>query len=218
MEGNYSFQSRAVRLGICTLIAGVIANFIPAFYLAVFKGVMPPWGDLVKIWVVAFGAFGAGWIVQPLTFYPVLGIGGSYISWLCGSVADIRVPAATMAQKATGSEQGTPQGEVMAIIGIASSVFLSVLIVTLFTFIGSSVVPMLPPFVKEAFTYILPAVVGAVYAILSYKHLKIGIGTIAVALIIAFLAPKIGLPSWLLSLVIIAGGILVARIQYSVSK
>ena len=107
-----------------------------------------------------------------IILYPMLGIGGSYISWLCGNVADIRVPAATMAQRVAGAEPGSPEGDVMATIGIAGSVFVSVAILTLFTFIGSAIMPMVPKFVTKAFGFILPAVFGAVYAELSRSTLK----------------------------------------------
>jgi len=218
MGGNNDFRERIIRLGVLTVSAGVIANFIPALYMAVVHGVMPPLSDITKIWLVAAAAFGISWIVQVISYFPMLGVGGSYIAWLCGSVADIRLPAATMAQKATNSEQGTPQGDVMAIIGITASVLLSVTILTVFTFIGSAIVPMLPEFVTKAFGFILPAIYGGVYAVLSSKHLNIGLGTIVLACIIAYVAPMLGIAKWLLSLIIIASGILVARVQYSTSK
>lgn len=211
MAGSYDFQAQSARIGTFTLLAGLIANFVPALYLAGVIGVMPQWTDLVQIYAVALSAFGASWIVQPLSFYPMLGVGGSYISWLCGNVADIRVPAATMAQKVTGAEHGSPKGDVMATIGIAGSVFVSVAILTLFTFVGSAIMPLVPPFVKKAFGFVLPAVVGAVYAELSSKQLKIGLVTITLGLISTYFAPRIGLSPMLLSIVIIGGGIVVAR-------
>lgn len=218
MNGTYDFQVQSARIGTFTLIAGLIANFVPALYLAGALGVMPQWTDLVQIYAVALSAFGASWIVQPLSFYPMLGAGGSYISWLCGNVADIRVPAATMAQKVTGAEHGSPKGDVMATIGIAGSVFVSVLILTIFTFIGSAIMPMVPPFVKKAFGFVLPAVVGAVYAELSSKQLKIGITTIILGLLITYFAPRIGLSPMLLSILIIGSGVVMARVHYSTSK
>lgn len=217
MYSEYSFERRFLRLGIFTLIGGAIANFIPALYLA-FLGIMPPFSDLLRIWVMAFTAFGASWVVQPLSFFPMLGTTGSYISWLCGNVADIRVPAATMAQNAAGVEAGTPEGEVITTVGIASSVFVSVFIITAFTFIGAGVVPMLPKFVTKAFGYILPAVFGAVYAELSRKQIKIGLCTIAVALVFTVLAPQVKLPEWLLSILIIAGGVVIARLYYKLQS
>lgn len=78
--------------------------------------------------------------------------------------------------------------------------------------------PMVPKFVTKAFGFILPAVFGAVYAELSRRHLKIGVLTIILGLAITFIAPKIGLPGSLLSIVIIAGGIAVARLIFVTSK
>ena len=94
MENSYDFSSQSARIGQFTIIAGLIANFVPALYLAGVVGVMPQVTDLLQIYAVALSAFGISWIVQPLSFYPMLGVGGSYISWVCGNVADIRVPAA----------------------------------------------------------------------------------------------------------------------------
>ena len=218
MNGSYDFQAQSARIGMFTLIAGLIANFAPALYLAGVLGVMPPVTDLAQIYAVALSAFGVSWLVQPLSFYPMLGIGGSYISWLCGNVADIRVPAATMAQRVAKAEPGSPEGDVMATIGIAGSVFVSVAILTVFTFIGAAIMPLVPKFVTKAFGFILPAVFGAVYAELSRKHFKIGVLTILVGLGITFVAPKIGLPGSMLSIVIIAGGIGVARVMYLAEK
>lgn len=215
---GYDFQTRAVRLGMATLLAGVVANFIPALYLSVVLGVSPPPGDMLRIWFMALTAFGASWLVQPLSFYPMLGVGGSYISWLCGNVADIRVPAATMAQKVAGAEPGTPQGDVLATLGIAGSVLVSVTILTVFTFIGAAVVPMLPKFVVKAFGFIIPAVFGAVYAELASKQIRIGLATIGLALLMTFALPSIGVPEWLLSILVITGGIMVARAQYILKK
>lgn len=218
MEGNYDFQAQSARIGSFTLIAGLIANFVPALYLAGVIGVMPQFTDLLQIYAVALSAFGVSWLVQPLSFYPMLGIGGSYISWLCGNVADIRVPAATMAQRVAGAEPGSPEGDVMATMGIAGSVFVSVLILTIFTFIGSAIMPLVPKFVTKAFGFILPAVFGAVYAELSRKHFKIGMLTIVLGLAITFIAPKVGIPNAMLTILIIAGGVAMARVIYLTGK
>ena len=218
MEGNYDFQAQSARIGSFTLIAGLIANFVPALYLAGVIGVMPQFTDLLQIYAVALSAFGVSWLVQPLSFYPMLGIGGSYISWLCGNVADIRVPAATMAQRVAGAEPGSPEGDVMATMGIAGSVFVSVLILTIFTFIGSAIMPLVPKFVTKAFGFILPAVFGAVYAELSRKHFKIGMLTIVLGLAITFIAPKVGIPPAMLTILIISGGVAMARVIYLTGK
>jgi predicted branched-subunit amino acid permease len=106
----------------------------------------------------------------------------------------------------------------MATIGIAASVFVSVAIITLFTFIGSAIMPLVPKFVTKAFSFILPAVFGAVYAELSRKHFKIGMMTIALGLAITFVAPKIGIPNAMLTILVIASGIGCARVVFLAGK
>lgn len=217
MNSGADYNDKVIRLGIITTVAGLVANFIPAGYLAMI-GVSPSLEDIVRILIVAATAFGVGWIVQPLSFYSLLGAGGSYIAWLCGNVADIRAPAATMAQKAADAEPGTKEGEIMTTIGIASSVFVSVTIITLFTFVGAHIVPILPKFVTKAFGYILPAVFGAVYVELAGKNLKVGLGTIILAVIISWGSKVVGIPGWLVTILIILAGIVVARIVYTLEK
>jgi predicted branched-subunit amino acid permease len=106
----------------------------------------------------------------------------------------------------------------MATIGIAGSVFVSVLILTIFTFIGSAIMPLVPKFVTKAFGFILPAVFGAVYAELSRKHFKIGMLTIVLGLAITFIAPIVGIPNAMLTILIIAGGVAMARVIYLTGK
>ena len=211
---KFALNARLIKIGAVTLSAGIIANFAPVIYLWIAYGEIPPFEDILKIWTVALVTFGVSWVVQPLTFFSMLGTSGSYIGWLAGSVADLRCPAVTMAQKVSGYEAGTPEGDVISTIGIAGSVLLSVSVITIFTIIGANIIDILPAFIKESFKVILPAVFGAVYVELASKHLKMGAATILVALGFSFLAIKLGVPGWILNIAIIGAGIVIARIQY----
>jgi hypothetical protein len=214
-ETKSDFSAQVIRLGMVTISAGIVANFTPVLFLWLGYGVVPPWGDLLKIWGVAATVFAAAWIVQPISYFPVLGMSGSYVSWLVGSVADIRLPASTMAQKATGVEHGTPEGEVISTIAIAASVLVSVSMVTLFTFIGAAVVPMLPKVIQKSFDYILPAAIGAIFFEFATKYPKAGLITLVFAAVLAVLAARVNFPpAWLLSLITIAGAIGIARFLY----
>ena len=62
------------------------------------------------------------------------------MSFVAGSIGDIRIPAIQMAQKASKTEASTPQGDVMAALGVSASVVVSFVIVTIFTFIGTAVI------------------------------------------------------------------------------
>ena len=213
-----SFNDRMNRVGIITVSGAVIANFVPVFYLWWNHGVVPTLPDIIKIWAVAAAAYGVSWIVQPLSFFAVVGTAGQYISWVAGTVSTIRVPASAMAQKSAEVEPGTPEGDVISAIGIATSVFVSVSVVTLFVFIGSWVLPMLPPLIHKAFKYILPAIFGALFVSLSERYLKVGASTFIAALAITIAAGVFKIPNWLIGILIIGSGILLARLFYKLAN
>jgi hypothetical protein len=208
------FNKTLISLGMATLCFALIANFIPAVYLFVFHGIIPKFEDILKIWGVAAATYGVSWVVQPIAYYGVLGTSGSYITWVAGSAGDIRLPAAAMAQKVAGVESGTHEGDIMATIGVASSVFVSVAFVTLFTFIGANVLPHLPPFFIKSFSFILPALFAAVYMEVARKDIRAGVGGIVVAMLLTYIGIQLKAPGWAMTLIIVASGVVVNRILY----
>ncbi len=133
---------------------------------------------------------------------------------MAGSVGDIRMPAASMAQKMAGVESGTHAGEVVATIGTCCSVFVSAGMITVFTIVGSQVIPILPAFVTESFNYILPALFGAIYVDIARKDLRTGISTIVAAMLIMIVGGMIGIPGGVLTLLVVLSGILVTRVFF----
>jgi len=208
------FNATLIRLGTVTLFAGIVANFLPALYIYLRYGVIPPVGDLVKIWLLVGAAFGVAWIVQPVSFFPLIGTSGSYIAWLAGSVADLRTPASTMAQRSVNVETGTLEGDLVSTIAISSSVFVSVTIVTIFTFLGSTLLPLLPAPVKASFGYILPAVFAAVYADLSIKDVTFGLVVLATSIATTLLGNKLGIGSAWMYLISVTSGMLLGVVFF----
>lgn len=216
-KSTLDFESGIIRLGIITTSLAIVTNFFPVAYLYFGLGAAPGMG-IFKILAAITPVYAAFWIAQPITYFPMLGTGGSYIGWIAGSVADIRLPAATMCQKVSGYEAGTPEGEVVSTMGMAVSVFVSILIISIFTVIGSSILPLLPKFVTDSFAYIIPAVFSAVLAELSSKDYKLGSILFAVAIITFVVAPSLGLPKWALLPLIIILGVFIARIKFQLTN
>ena len=194
------FRKAIIRLGLVMTTVCLAFNFMPAVYSSLTLGIWPSAGDLMKLWLLAAAAFGVGWFVQPISFFPIVGLAGTFIAWICGNVGDLRVPASTMAQKATGCETGTPKAELIGFLGIAASIFTSVTIITFFAIVGTSVMPLLPPFVVKALKFVLPGVLGAVYASLCTADLKLGVLGLLGCLFGKIVFPKIGLPGSFLML------------------
>ena len=208
------FNSSIKTLGYVFVTIALLCNFAPAVYASITTGVFPAIGDLLTLWVAAASAFGVGYFVQPISFFPMANMAGSFMCWIVGNVGEIRIPAATMAQNVTNAEQGTPKAQVISTVGIGGSIIVSVCMITLFTLIGASIMPLMPKVVLKAFGFVLPCVLGAVYASLASKNIILGTIIMISSIAGKMLFPIIGIPGGLIMLLNIILAVIIARIYF----
>ena len=208
------FNSSIKTLGYVFVTIALLCNFVPAVYASITTGVFPAIGDLLTLWVAAASAFGVGYFVQPISFFPMANMAGSFMCWIVGNVGEIRIPAATMAQNVTNAEQGTPKAQVISTVGIGGSIIVSVCMITLFTLIGASIMPLMPKVVLKAFGLVLPCVLGAVYASLASKNIILGAIIMISSIAGKMLFPIIGIPGGLIMLLNIILAVIIARIYF----
>ena len=208
------FRSSAKTMGLLFVTIALVCNFIPAIYVSTITGQFPAVGDLVKLWLAAAAAFGVGYIVQPVSFFPIVNMAGTFMCWICGNVGEVRAPAANMAQKVTNCEQGTPKAEIMSCIGICASVFVTVIMISFFALVGAQVMPLMPKFVMKMFGFVLPCVLGAVYADLASKNFVLGVIILISSLAGIMIVPKLGIPGGLTMLINIVIAVLIARAYF----
>lgn len=208
------FNSSIKTLGYVFVTIALLCNFVPAVYASITTGVFPAIGDLLTLWVAAASAFGVGYFVQPISFFPMANMAGSFMCWIVGNVGEIRIPAATMAQNVTNAEQGTPKAQVISTVGIGGSIIVSVCMITLFTLIGASIMPLMPKVVLKAFGFVLPCVLGAVYASLASKNIILGAIIMISSIADKMLFPIIGIPGGLIMLLNIILAVIIARIYF----
>lgn len=208
------FNASIKTLGYIFVTIALICNFIPAVYASITTGVFPAVGDLFALWIAAASAFGVGYFVQPVSFFPMANMSGTFMCWIVGNVGEIRIPAATMAQKVTNAEQGTPKSQVMSTLGIGGSVIVSVCLITLFTLLGTSIMPLMPKVVLKAFGFVLPCVLGAVYASLASKNIILGAIIMVSSIAGKLLFPMIGVPGGFIMLLNIILAVIIARVYF----
>lgn len=212
------FNSSIKTMGYVFVTIALVCNFVPAVYASITTGVFPAIGDLLALWVAAASAFGVGYFVQPISFFPMANMAGSFMCWIVGNVGEIRIPAATMAQNVTNAEQGTPKAQVVSTMGIGGSIIVSVCMITLFTLIGASIMPLMPKVVLKAFGFVLPCVLGAVYASLASKNIVLGAIIMISSIAGKMLFPMIGIPGGLIMLLNIILAVIIARIYFTATE
>lgn len=153
-----------VKVGRIILSVSLIVFFLPFLSTWVIYGVKPHWAEIgqgVFAWILINAPW---WISEPISYFPILGVAGTFISFLSGNGSNMRIPCAVSAQKSAGVLPGTVQGSLISTIGISVSVFVNLIILAIGVLAGQAVLSMLPPSVTDALNFLLPALYGCVFA------------------------------------------------------
>lgn len=172
-ENNYI--PYIVKWGRFTNLVGVFLSFLPAILLMVVYGYVPPFGAVMAGLVMQSSVSGVFWFVEPISYFPVLGVPGTYMSFLSGNIGNLRLPVAAAAQEAAGVQPGTEQGTIISTIGVGVSIVVNIVILTIGVLLGASVLSLLPPSMLATLNNILPAIFGAMFAQQFIANPKIGI-------------------------------------------
>lgn len=152
-----------VKWGRLTNIIGAVFLFIPCIVLSI-MGHHPLWGAVGVALVIRVSSLCVGWFAEPISYYPSLGAAGTYMGCLCGSMSNMRLPASLVAQEAAGVKNGSEEGVCISTIGVAVSVVVNLVLLTLTVVCGTQVINALPEEIKSLLNYLLPALFGSLLA------------------------------------------------------
>lgn len=183
-----SFTKPIIRYGSLTNLLAIPLCFIPAIYLWLVKGAFPGWNNILTGWMYVASMFAIYSVVEPICYFPILGLPGTYMSFLSGNIGNMRVPCAVVAQESLGVEPGTKKAELIATLGIAGSIFTNTIMVTIAAIGGAALMSVFPPVVLTAFKYVSSAIFGAMFAMFASKNLKYG--AFALVVVMAMLLSK----------------------------
>jgi hypothetical protein len=219
------FQEKFVvpvhRTGRATMLMAIACLFLPGLYLYIVHGLAPTIGPLIGGLVVVWSFMIIMGLLEPIVYYPILGLGGTYMSFLVGNVLNLRVPVSATAQQVVGTEEGTPEAEIVSTLGIAGSLIASEIVM-----IGGLVLLLNIPYLKEiqgsggavevALDQVLPALFGALGGIFLFKVPKLGIVPLGLGFLIAFIGLKLGktIPSSIVIPPLVIISVVAARIMY----
>ncbi|EPZ55622.1 putative membrane protein [[Clostridium] sordellii ATCC 9714] len=167
MSNNNYYSKKYIpsitKWGKGTLLLGIVLCFAPLIVVSGIFGYMPPIAAIIAGTISQISVSGAFYIVEPIAYFPILGIPGTYMTFISGNTSNMRVPCAMVAQEAADVEPGTEKGSVISTIGIAVSIIVNIIILSVGVVFGQAILSVLPPQVTSAFDLILPALFGAVF-------------------------------------------------------
>ena len=123
------FNQGLHRLGRIMLIAALIILLAVPFIIGAIYKVTPDGAGflsgILKVGMIYIPVA----IVEFLVYAPMLGVGGSYLSFLTGNVTNMKIPCVMNSQDIAGAEVGTTEHEIISTISVATSSIVTMLVI-----------------------------------------------------------------------------------------
>ena len=192
MKKELNYMDSVHRYGrIWGIVVAIALLSFPLILSLVFK-TAPDFGILLAGIVATAPMYWAVGIVEIFTYVPMLGAGGTYLSFVTGNISNLKLPCAIDAMERAGVKATSEEGEVISTISIA----VSSIVTTLIILIGViCIVPLTPilesPVLVPAFDMILPALFGGLAVVFISKNAKLSIAPIILMLALFIFVPAL---------------------------
>ena len=156
------FNNKLHRLGRITLVLSVVFLVALPFVFGAFFGVSPDIGGFLSGFAKVGVIYIPVAIVEFLVYTPMLGVGGSYLSFITGNVTNMKIPCVMNSKEIAGTTDGTPEHEIISTISVATSAIVTTLVIALGVILMVPLQPVLQnPALLPAFNNVVPALFGA---------------------------------------------------------
>ena len=192
MKKQLSYMDSVHRDGrIWGIVVGVLILLFPAAVMIIFNTV-PNWSVLGTGLLATAPMYWAVGIVEIFTYVPMLGAGGTYLSFITGNISNLKLPCAVDAMERAKVKASSEEGEVISTIAIAVSSIVTTLIIIIGVICIVPLTPVLESAVlAPAFDMILPALFGGLAVVFISKNAKLSIAPIILMLVLFISVPAL---------------------------
>ena len=192
MKKELSYIDSVHRAGRIWNLSMVVLLLAFPVTVAVIFGAAPDWKALGLGLLATAPMYWAVGAIETITFVPMLGAGGSYLSFVTGNISNLKLPCAINALEQNGVSANSEEGELVSTIAIA----VSSIVTTLVILIGViCIVPLTPileaPVLEPAFAQMLPALVGGLGVAFVSKNWKISVAPVLLMLVLFITIPAL---------------------------
>ena len=192
MKKNISYLEQVHKDGKIWNYSMAALFFLFPVLLCIIFSVLPDWGGLLKGLIATLPMYWAIGIIEVITYVPMLGAGGSYLSFVTGNISNLKLPCALSAMEKYGAKAGTEEGDIISTISIAISSITTTVIVVLGVLLMSPLSPVLQsPARDPAFAQMLPALFGGLAVAFIAKNAKLSVAPIILMLALFIFIPAL---------------------------
>ena len=192
MKKNLSYIDSVHRDGtIWNLAVMALLIAFPIAVAVIFRAA-PDFGALVVGLISTAPMYWAVGVIETITFVPMLGAGGSYLSFVTGNISNLKLPCAINALEQNEVSASSEEGEIISTIAIATSSIVTTIIIIIGVVCIVPLTPILDaPVLEPAFAQMLPALFGGLGVAFVSKNWKIAVAPVVLMLILFIFVPAL---------------------------
>jgi hypothetical protein len=131
-------------------------------------------------------------VIETITYIPMLGAGGSYLSFVTGNISNLKLPCALNALENANVKAQSEEGEIISTIAIAVSSIVTTIIIIVGVVLIVPLTPILSsPTLAPAFAQMLPALFGGLGVVFVSKNVKLAAAPVLLMLILFIFVPAL---------------------------
>ena len=192
MKKDITYIDSVHRDGTIWNIGVMILLLLFPLTVAFIFGVTPDWSALLVGLLATAPMYWAVGVIETITFVPMLGAGGSYLSFVTGNISNLKLPCALNALEQNEVSASTEEGEIISTIAIATSSIVTTIIIIIGVICIVPLTPILEaPVLAPAFAQMLPALFGGLGVAFVSKNWKIAIAPVVLMLVLFIFIPAL---------------------------
>ncbi len=192
MKTKLSYMDSVHRAGRIWNLSVMAMLFLFPIGVGLIYQAMPDWHGFLMGIIATAPMYWAVAVIETFTYVPMLGAGGSYLSFVTGNISNLKLPVALNALEQAEVNINSEEGEIVSTIAIAVSSIVTTLIIILGVVLITPLTPVLnAPVLAPAFAQILPALFGGLGVVFISKNWKIAVAPVLLMLILFIFVPAL---------------------------
>lgn len=192
MKQEMTYMDKVHKWGAAWNLSMVAVLLAFPIAVAVVFGAAPDWSGLLMGLLATAPMYWAVGVVETVTYIPMLGAGGSYLSFVTGNISNLKLPCALNALEQANVKASSEEGEVVSTIAIAVSSIVTIFIIILGVLLITPLTPVLDsPVLKPAFDQMIPALFGGLGVAFVSRNWKLALVPVVLMLVLFIFVPAL---------------------------
>ena len=192
MKKQVTYMDQVHTWGRIWNLSVMVILFMFPIGVGIIYSAMPDWHGLLMGVIATAPMYWAVGVVETITYVPMLGAGGSYLSFVTGNISNLKLPVALNAMEQAGVTSRSEEGEIVSTIAIAVSSIVTTFIIILGVILITPLTPILnAPVLEPAFAQLLPALFGGLGVVFVSKNWKIAVAPVILMLVLFIAVPAL---------------------------